>query len=107
MNKIEELRTCSPGSRVKVIEQLYQKNIDFFSRYRPDIIELIDKITCPYEISITETFLDLVDSKTRSIAHPPSLDDFAEALGQRNHGAWVDNVNVEKSVIAGSLIYPE
>ena len=91
---IEKLRSVSAEERPQLISARYEKNIAFFKSKYPEIHEFIKSGVCPYQINITERFLDIINPATlEQSTMGMSLDDFAESLGGWSHGEWIDLVN--------------
>lgn len=100
-NIINTLRSATPEQRGEILQAMYRKNIDFFTKYYPVINSFLKKETCPYHIDITEKFLNIVHTGTQELAHPAAgLDLFAEMLGGWTHQGWQDLFNLK-------VIYPE
>lgn len=88
---IEKLRNATPQKRVKIINKLYNKNLGYFAVKHPVISQMLKDVPCPYELTITDTFLDVIDGRTGEKCHPDiGLDYFAEALGDWTSKGWVD-----------------
>ncbi len=88
---ITRLRSATPQKRIKIIKRLYNKNIGYFAVKHPAISQMLKDVPCPYEINLTEDFLDIIDSRTGEKCHPDiGLDHFAEALGDWTSKGWVD-----------------
>lgn len=103
MTIIEKLRQASMAERPGIITELYEKNINFFCKKYPEIDQFLKRTDCPYRFNITNDFIDIIHTPTNSLAHPENgLDNFAEALGQENHGAWNNFVNFQPTFIKDS-----
>jgi uncharacterized Rossmann fold enzyme len=91
---ISRLKSATPQKRIKIIKRLYNKNVGYFAVKHPAISQMLKDVPCPYEITITDDFLDIIDSRTNERCHPDiGLDHFAETLGDWTGKAWVDFIN--------------
>lgn len=94
INIIDTLREVGPEERVKIMQDLYLRNKEFFKKNYPTLSLIINKHQCPYGINMTETFLEIYNEKTGEPAHPPGeLGTFAEMMGDWTHNAWVELFN--------------
>ncbi len=88
---LEELTNALPSERAGIITALYEKNRMFFSRNFPRIDRFLDMVSCPYQIDITDRFLDIVHTDTGRPAHAGAgIDRLARSLSDRGQGPWID-----------------
>ncbi len=100
-NIINKLRLETPEQRGASLHAMYEKNKKFFQESYPVANQFMDKNVCHYRIDMTETFLNIIDTRTGEFAHPAAgLDRFAEMLGGWVHEGWKDLFNFR-------VIYPE
>ena len=91
---IENIQNLLPEERPEYLNTLYEKNRAFFRRVYPKIDKFLDDCKCPYQIDITQRFLNIINGETGQIAHPEvGLDSFAMMLGDWLNDAWVDLFN--------------
>jgi len=88
---IDKIRNASPTKRKAIITKLYEKNRTFFAKTFPEIDNFLDHGRCPYQINITDDFLEIIHSDTKELAHPAAgLDRFSELLSDPENGLWID-----------------
>ena len=94
-NIINKLRGGSPVERGEILENTYSRNRAFFKKNYPVINEYLNQSSSPYRIDMTESFLNIVDERNGTIAHPDNLDTFAEMLGGWTHQGWQELFNLK------------
>ncbi len=88
---IDIIRKSRPSERVSILEEMYNRNREFFASNIPAIKNFLDIGACPYHIDITERFLNIIDSATGELAHPrEGLDRLAELVAAPESDVWVD-----------------
>ncbi len=91
---IGKLRRADCSTRPHILEKMYQKNLEFFRRKHPALAEFVEQTHCPFQLDITDTFLNIVHTPSGTVAHPEvGLDSFAEMMGGWVHEAWTDLLN--------------
>jgi len=94
LTMIDKLRNLSPEDRPLLMQETYDRNMDFFKRKHQGLLSLVTHYKSPYAVNITANFLDIIDEQTGKLAHPEvGLDLFAEMMGEWTHDAWVDLFN--------------
>lgn len=95
MNFIHQLRNSTPDERVTLIRSRYEKNFAFFKKEYPDVTSFIERTPSRYHLNLTESFFELVDTKTEKLCNADmGLDREAELAGQYNHPDWLDLHNI-------------
>ncbi|ORJ63480.1 6-hydroxymethylpterin diphosphokinase MptE-like protein [Geothermobacter hydrogeniphilus] len=89
---LERLRKRTPQQRADLLTRTFQANLTFFKRRDPALASLLESgVQNPYQVSINDHFLDLIDTASNLLCHPQSgLDSFAEQLGDWHHPGWID-----------------
>lgn len=97
---INALRNATSQERIEYFEVMFQKNLNFFKTESPMLFGMLKSSSQDtFEINLTETFFDIIDSKTKQAIHPIGmLDNYAEQLGQWINLAWVDLLNFKVSI---------
>ena len=92
MTKIDELKKLAPQQRAERLEQLFQKNKNFFTKRYPSVAKLlVPGGSAPFHIHVADDFLTITNTETGELCHPEAgLDCFAEALGDWTNNAWID-----------------
>lgn len=90
---LEEIRNTPSEKRVDYLNTLYEKNIRYFKERHPSLISVLETVKCPYSLTITEEFVDVVDDTGTPVLASGKLDVFAEMLGDWVHNTWVDLFN--------------
>ena len=99
LNIIETLRKAKYTDRPVILEKMYQKNLAFFRKKHPALEQFIEQTNCPFQLDITDTFLNIVHTASGRIAHPEvGLDYFAEMMGGWVHEAWTDLMNFKVAI---------
>lgn len=100
LDVINALRCANIQEKISYMEAMYLKNKNFFEKESPGVYELITSSENDrFEIKLTDNFLDIFDSQTGEYLHPQGqLDNYAQALGQWVHGAWIDLLNFQVSI---------
>ena len=94
---IDRLRSVSPKDRASVIQRQYDHNYTFFSKHVPHLAKVLDEKPNPYDITVTDNFLEIVHTPSQTLCHPEAgLDKFSEALGDWTHQSWIDFVDPRK-----------
>ena len=103
-NIIEKLRMANYADRPVILEEMYHKNLEFFGKKYPPLLQFVEQTNCPFQLDITDTFLNIVHTPSGIVAHPEAgLDYFAEMMGDWVHEAWTDLLNFN---VAISDLYP-
>lgn len=92
---IDLISQATPEKRVEILQGRYEKNLAFFKQNHPDLHELLIKVQSPYEINLTETFLDVVDTKTGASCLTGDPVAYAKALGDWSHQAWSEMIDLK------------
>lgn len=93
---INQLREATPNNRPAILNDIYQRNINYFNNKHPSLLKFLENTRSPFHIDITETFLNIIDERSGQLAHPEAgLDLFAEMLGDWTHEAWIDLFNFQ------------
>ncbi|PNU21163.1 hypothetical protein C2E25_03770 [Geothermobacter hydrogeniphilus] len=89
---LERLRKRTPRQRASLLSNTFQANLTFFKQRDPALASLLESGgQNPYQVSINDHFLDLIDTSSNLLCHPQSgLDSFAEQLGDWHHPGWID-----------------
>lgn len=96
MTRIEELKSYSPGERYESLAHCYSKNLTYFQKNHPDIHRGLTTFTFPFEVVVTEDFIDIVDLRTKTSCFPDvNLENLAKSLGDSTHQAWTDLLNLK------------
>lgn len=96
MTRIEELQSFSPEKRYKSLADRYDKNLIFFQENHPDIYRGLTTYPFPFEVVVTENFIDIVDLRTNTSCFPDvSLEKLAKSLGGVTHQAWTDLLDLK------------
>lgn len=96
MNVIEELTTAAPMQRPQILQGLYEKNLSYFEKKHPQIHAGLMNGASPYEINITDDFLDIISTETgQSCFMGAGAVETAEYLGGWAHQAWTDLIDLK------------
>ncbi|WP_456384405.1 motility associated factor glycosyltransferase family protein [Desulfolithobacter sp.] len=91
---IDRLYALPPEDRPALLQETYDRNMAFFRRHMPELLNIVKKKDCPYQLNITPEFLSITHGQTGKLAHPEAgLDKFAAMMGDWVHDAWVDLCN--------------
>ena len=105
ISMIDLIRASSREDRPAILQEMYKKNIAFFERCNPSLLEVVKKRHCPYQLNITSEFLTITHEKTGGLAHPQAgLDKFAAMMGDWVHNAWIDLCNFK---VPAMDLYPK
>ncbi len=95
MNITGKLKSASIDQRPQILTKLYENNLTYFLRAHPNIGNLLEQVSSPYEINITSDFLDVVDSRTGvSIFGEAGWEKLASSLGSWSHPHWHEFVSI-------------
>lgn len=96
MTRIEELKSLSPEDRYKNLNNRYTKNLEYFKKNHPDIYRGLTTYSFPFEVVVTEDFVDIIDLRTKRSCFPGiSLENLAKSLGDLTHHAWTDLLDLK------------
>lgn len=92
---ISKLKLAKPDQRANILQRLYRKNRRYLKERHPAIDQLLQQVDCPYEINITDDFLEIVHKQQGSQAGQSvaGLDFLAAELGGWSHQNWIDFID--------------
>lgn len=103
LNIIEKMQRLTAKKRLKLLQEIRDKNIKFFQGKNPELSDFL-KVngTGHFRIDVTEDFVDIVDLNTQTYCHPQTgLLRYVQELGSWHHDRWVDKVELTHMLIDG------
>lgn len=103
INIIEKMLRLPAKKRLKLLQEMHDKNIKFFRGRHAELGEFLKvQGTGRFRIDVTEDFLEIVDIHTGSYCHPKTgLLRYVQELGSWHHDRWVDKVELSHIVLSG------
>ncbi len=103
LNFLEELKKVPPKKRIKLLNEMREKNINFFLKRNPQLGQFIENAgTGGYNINISGDFLEVTHVETGQLCHPKTgLERYVKELGSPHHTGWIDKLRVEHSIAHG------
>ena len=95
-NIIEDLKRSAPQRRLKLLERMHEKNIEYFGRTNPELAEFLrSRKTGSFNVKITDKSIEVVDLKTNTPCHPPGeLFQYMSDFAYWHHTAWIDKTTM-------------
>jgi hypothetical protein len=103
LNIIEKMQRLTAKKRLKLLQEIHDKNIEFFKGRHAELSEFLKvRGTGHFRIDVTEDFVDIVDLNTGAYCHPQTgLLRYVQELGSWHHDRWVDKVELSHMVLGG------
>lgn len=96
LNFLEELKKAPPKKRAKLLHEMHEKNVKFFTKRNADLGQFIqDAGTGGHNISINDDFLEVIHLESGMLCHPKTgLERYVKELGSSHHSGWIDKLKI-------------
>ncbi len=96
MSFVLKLKNALPEQRPRLLTDLYEKNLKYFEASHPLVLRQVEQAISPYEIDITDDFVDIVDTRSgTSVFGALSALQSASAEGRWSHQGWEELTSLQ------------